>query len=151
LYGQDLLVEAFVTGAEFTVAVVEGEDGRPRALPVMQRAVERETGIGLHALERHEDEATPFAYDLPGSLDPDLETHLQRDAVAVFEALECRDFARADFRVDAAGTPCFLEINTLPTFAPDGTFAILAELMGRSYPDFLAETLGRSLRRLGIA
>ena len=151
LYGQDLLVEAFVEGAEFTVAVVEDAAGRPVALPTLQRAVERETGIGLHALERHEDAAAPFAYALPGTLDAALERRLQHDAVAVFRALECRDFARADFRVDAAGTPHFLEINTLPTFAPDGTFAILAELVGRSYPDFLAETLGRGLRRLGIA
>ena len=150
LYRQDLLVEAFVPGAEFTVAVVEDEDGRALALPVMQRAVERETGIGLHALERFENAAAPFAYDLLGDLDAVLEAHLQRDAIAVFEALDCRDFARADFRVDAAGTPHFLEINTLPTFAPDGTFAILAELLGRPYPDFLAETLGRGLRRLGI-
>ena len=150
LYKQDVLVEAFVPGAEFTVAVVEDEAGTALALPVMQRAVERETGIGLHALERHERAEAPFAYDLPGALDAALEARLQADAVAVFRALDCRDFARADFRVDAAGTPHFLEINTLPTFAPDGTFAILAEWMGRSYPDFLAETLGRGLRRLGV-
>ena len=150
LYQQDLLVEAFVPGAEFTVAVVEDDAGRPAALPVIQRAVERETGIGLHALERYEDAATPFAYDVPGALDAALEARLHHSAIAVFQALECRDFARSDFRVDAAGTPYFLETNTLPTFAPDGTFAIVAEVMGRPYPDFLAETLGRGLRRLGI-
>src|SRR5690606_14902981 len=62
LYRQDLLVEAFVEGAEFTVGVV-GHDP-PEALPALQRAVEATTGIGLHALERHEDPARPFAYDL---------------------------------------------------------------------------------------
>lgn len=153
LYGQDLLVEQFVEGAEFTVAVVgsdppEGEGWE--ALPVLQRAVERTTGIGLHALERYEDAAAPFAYDLPGGLDADLEARLHADTLAVVRALDARDFARADFRVDAEGRVWFLEVNTLPTFAPDGTFAIIAALMGQSYETLLAEVLARGLRRLGV-
>ncbi len=149
LYRQDLLVEAFVEGAEFTVGVV-GHDP-PEALPALQRAVEATTGIGLHALERHEDPARPFAYDLGIPIDEALEFGLQRAALAVHDALECRDFSRSDFRVDAAGRVWFLEINPLPTFAPDGTFAILAELAGRPYEAFLADVLARGLKRLGLA
>ena len=146
LYGQDLVVEAFVDGPEFTVGVVgTGDDAE--ALPVLQRATERETGIGLHAL----DESTgPLDYDLGGELTPDLEAALQRDALAVHRALECRDFSRADFRLDRAGRPVFVETNPLPTFAPDGTFAILAELAGEPYPTFLAGLLARGLARLGL-
>ncbi|MDT7856090.1 D-alanine--D-alanine ligase [Rubrivirga sp. S365] len=148
LYGQDLVVEAFVDGPEFTVGVVgTGDDAE--ALPVLQRATERATGIGLHALD--EDPARPFAYDLDGALTPDLEAALQRDALAVHRALECHDFSRADFRLDRAGRPVFIETNPLPTFAPDGTFAILAELAGEPYPAFLAALLARGLRRLGLA
>ena len=44
----------------------------------------------------------------------------------------------------------FLEINPLPTFAVDGTFAILAELEGRSAEAFLGEILADGLRRLGF-
>jgi D-alanine-D-alanine ligase len=44
-----------------------------------------------------------------------------------------------------------LEVNPLPTFAPDDTFAIIAELKGRDYVDYLAEVFGRGLRRLGLA
>ena len=149
LYGQDLLVEAFVAGAEFTVGVV-GHDP-PEALPVLQRATERATGVGLHALERHEDPAAPFAYDLSGRLDAPLEAALQRAALAAHDALGCLDYSRSDFRVETNGRIWFLETNPLPTFAPDGTFAILAELAGRSYPDFLAGVLARALRRLGLA
>ena len=73
-----------------------------------------------------------------------------RQAVAVYEKLECKDFARIDFRVDAEGQPWFLEINPLPTFAPDGTFAIIAELAGQSYEAFLADVLKRGLKRLRL-
>ena len=147
LYGQDVIVERFVAGSEFTVAVVGNDPAE--ALPALQRATERHSGIGLHALERHENPDAPFAYDLSGSLDAVLEARLRDLALRVYHKLECKDFARADFRVDARGTPWFLEINPLPTFAPDDTFAITAEVMGRDYTDLLADVLARGLRRLG--
>jgi len=145
-YGQDALVEAFVEGSEFTVAVV-GHDPA-RTLPVIQRAVEAETGIGLHVLEREGLQDAEYEWALPGNLTPELESRMQQDALTVFNKLECNDFARVDFRVDADGKPWFLEINPLPTFAPDGTFAIMAELMGQSYPDFLASLLDEALKRV---
>jgi D-alanine-D-alanine ligase len=144
LYRQDLLVESFVDGAEYTVGVV-GEP--PVALPVMQRATERESGIGAHALERHGEPAGHMAVNVDGVLTPALETELQGLAVWAHRARECRDFSRSDLRVDRAGRAWFLEINPLPTFAPDGTFAILAELSGRPYREFLAEILGSAIDR----
>jgi len=150
-YDQDALGEGFVEGGgEFTVAVV-GHDP-PEALPVLQRAVEPSTGIGLHALEHRGAPAADaeWDYELAGTLEPDLEQRLQHLAVRAFDALDCRDFARADFRVDAEGRPWFLEINPLPTFAPDDTFAIVAELMGRDYVPYLAEVFEEGLQRLGV-
>ena len=150
-YEQDAIVEGFVEGGgEFTVAIV-GHDP-PEALPALQRAVEPSTGIGLHALEHR---GAPSAdadwnYDLAGTLDDDLEQRLQEQARRVFDTLDCRDFARADFRVDADGQPWFLEVNPLPTFAPDDTFAIIAEIMGRDYTDYLAEVFERGLRRMDV-
>lgn len=147
LYRQDALVETFIQGGgEFTVAVI-GNDP-PEALPVLQRAVEPNTRIGLHALEHRGAPEQEWDYLIEGTLTPELEARLQELAVRVYEKLLCKDFARIDFRVDANGTPWFLEINPLPTFAPDGTFAIIAELMGRPYPNFLAEVLERGLKRL---
>ncbi len=144
-YAQPALVEGFVPGAEYTVAVV-GNDP-PRPLPVLQRALDARSGIGLHALEVHGEGG---GHRLAGDLSPALEECLQDLALWVFEALECRDFARCDFRLDASGEPVFLEINPLPTFAVDGTFAILAELEGRSLEALLSEVLAGGLRRLGL-
>ena len=69
----------------------------------------------------------------------------------VYSALECRDFARVDFRLDAEDHPVFLEINPLPTFAVDGTFAILAELEGRPLDALLADIFADGLRRLRLS
>jgi D-alanine-D-alanine ligase len=144
-YGQPALVEPFLPGAEYTVTVIG--NAPPRALPVLQRALERETGIGLHAVERG---AGALAHHTPGALTPALEAELSAQALRAFAALRCRDFARADFKLDAAGAPRFLELNTLPTFAPDGSFGILAELLRRPLEDLLAEVLRGALARLGL-
>jgi D-alanine-D-alanine ligase len=146
-YDQPALVEAFLPGAEYTVTLVGNEP--PRALPVLQRALEAESGIGLHAVERHAP-AGGWRHATPGRLDPALEARLVALAARAWDALECRDFARADFKLDAAGAPRFLELNPLPTFAPDGSFGILAELAGRPLPALLAEVLAGGLARLGL-
>lgn len=147
LYRQPALVEPFLSGPEYTVTVVGNDPSR--ALPVLQRALERRTGIGLHALEGAPG-ASVHDHVLPGALDAALEKRLGELALTAFGALECRDFARVDFRLDARGEPFFLEINPLPTFAPDGSFGILAELEGRPLPELLAEVIAGGLRRLGL-
>lgn len=144
-YRQPALVEQFLPGAEYTVTVI-GNDP-PRALPVLQRALEVETRIGLHAVEAP-GESLPHV--TPGALDAAFEAELAALAIRAYDALLCRDFARADFKCDAAGRPVFLEINTLPTFAPDGSFGILAELAGSSYEALVGQVLTLGLRRLGL-
>ncbi len=148
-YRQDVLVEEFVDGGgEFTVCVV-GNDP-PRALPVLQRALERKSRIGLHALEHRGMVEREWSYDLGSQLTPELELRLQDAALKVYDKLECLDFARMDFRTDSYGNAWFLEANPLPTFAPDGTFAIVAELAGRPYVEFLADVITQALRRIGL-
>lgn len=147
-YGQPALIEPFLPGPEYTVTVV-GNDP-PRALAVLQRALEVTTRIGLHALERHPAPGGTWRHFLPGSLDAALEAELAGLAIRAYGALECRDFARADFRLDGEGRPHFLEMNPLPTFAPDGSFGVLAELEGRPLAELLAEVLDTGLRRLGL-
>ena len=148
-YRQPALVEAFIEGGgEFTVAVTG--HAPPAALPALQRATEATTGIGLHALEHRGMPEAAWTHDLKGTLDPALEATLQQHAMTVFQKLECRDFARADFRVDQNGQVWFLEINPLPSFAPDDTFAIIAELMDTPYETFLATVLRNGFERIGL-
>jgi D-alanine-D-alanine ligase len=148
-YAQPALVEAFLEGPEYTVTLVGGRP--PRALPTLQRALEASTGIGAHAVERHPPPPGGWRHVTPGTLDARLEAELVALGRLAFEALECRDFARADFRLDRDGRPHFLEMNPLPTFAPDGSFGIIAELLGRPLDALLAGILGEALARLGLA
>ncbi|MFK7898839.1 MAG: D-alanine--D-alanine ligase [Myxococcota bacterium] len=155
-YRQPALVEAFLPGAEYTVTLIG--NGPPKVLPAIQRALEKESGIGIHALEgvhaelvAADPEGRPEVGEAvtPGLLDADLEQRMAEMSLRAFGALECFDFARVDFRLDQAGDPVFLEINPLPTFAIDSTFAILAELEGCSLAEMLGRCVTAGLMRLG--
>jgi D-alanine-D-alanine ligase len=150
-YGQPALVEPFLTGAEYTVTVVgnAGIGAGVRALPVLQRALELKTGIGVHALEGEGSRGqTHLEHVIPGTLEPAMEKELQRLSLAVYEVLECKDFSRMDFRLDDEGEIYFLEVNTLPTFDPEGSFGILAEIEGRPVEELLGEIFREGLQRL---
>jgi D-alanine-D-alanine ligase len=149
VYHQPAVVERFLEGPEYTVTVVG--NAPPRALPVLQRALEVESRVGIHALERHPAPPGGWRFETPGRLDEPLEARLSELAVGAYQALECRDFARADFKLDRDGEPYFLEMNPLPTFAPEASFGILAELEGRPVEDLLADVLAGGLARLGLA
>lgn len=142
-YQQDILVERFLPGPEYTCALV----GHPlRVLPVLERAVEAQTKIGLHVLERGE---FPLKYELSQRLDSQLERCIQNYSLNWCKEMNVFDFARIDFKCDAKGQPHFLEANPLPTFATDGTFAIISEMNTYSYSDFLANMLNEATNRLG--
>ncbi|MBW2713335.1 MAG: D-alanine--D-alanine ligase [Deltaproteobacteria bacterium] len=152
-YGQPALVEPFLSGAEYTVTVIgnAGVGAGVRALPVLQRALEVNSGIGVHALEGEvpdSSERVDWEHVIPGSLEPGLEKELQRLSVDVYEVLECKDFSRMDFRLDEQEKIWFLEANTLPTFDPEASFGILAELEGRPVEELLAEIFAEGLERI---
>jgi D-alanine-D-alanine ligase len=146
LYQQDILLEKWLPGAEYTCAV----SGYPmKAHTVLERGIEKSSKIGIHALESKGIEVTD--YELTHQVNGELERKIQSWSEQLCRELEVLDFARLDFKCDAEGNPQFLEINTLPTFAVDNTFAILAELEGKPYPVFLAEILNSGLKRLGFS
>lgn len=141
-YRQDVLLERFLPGAEYTVAVT----GTPlRAHPVMERGVDTATGIGYHVMDGLGKAAD---YRLQNGLNDELESAMMGWSLRLCEAMGVRDFARLDFKCDADGAPYFLEINPLPTFAVDNTFAILAELEGVPYEDFLSTVLNEAIGRV---
>lgn len=143
-YKQDVLVEAFLPGAEYTVAV----SGHPLvAHPVLERGIDTSSGIGIHVLDS---KGIDYGdnYSLSHQLTPELEEQLQKWSLRLCREMGVVDFARLDFKCDSHGRPFFLEINPLPTFAVDNTFAILAELEGVSFDEFLGSVLKSAIARV---
>jgi D-alanine-D-alanine ligase len=161
-YRQDVLAEPFLPGAELTCALA----GHPlQPLPVMERGL-HSSGIGSHAMDQRAHLASLAgrtakpgsaaeskaddpgdAIRVTGAITPEIERDLTNWSMALCETLGIRDFVRMDFKLDADGRPMFLEANPLPTFGVDSTFAILAEIEGVSYPEYLARILSSAIRR----
>jgi D-alanine-D-alanine ligase len=145
-YRQDVLVEQWLPGAEYTVAL----SGTPlRAHPILERGIDQHTGIGIHVLDDAREE-TGSGYSLSHRLDEQTEAQLQDWSLKLAREMQVHDFARLDFKVGMDGKPYFLEINPLPTFAVDNTLAILAELEGVPYEEFLAGILKEAVQRITI-
>ena len=68
----------------------------------------------------------------------------------LFERLECRDYARFDWRLDKEGNPRLLEVNPNPGWCWDGHLAKMAKLEDMSYPKMLEKILRSAEKRLGI-
>ena len=79
----------------------------------------------------------------PADIPPELEARIARDTRTVFETLGLSVYSRADFIVDEAGTPWFLEINTLPGMTPTSLVPQEAAAVGISYEE-LCETIVRA-------
>ena len=99
-----VLVEEFIPGREFTVAVVDGE-----AWPVIE-IVAKGGWYGYEEKYTSEETKYPFLED------GELSDKLKKLAVEAYEAVGCRGVTRVDFRVSPLGRCYVLELNTSPGF-----------------------------------
>ena len=105
LAGSDpILVEEFIPGREFTVAVVDGE-----AWPVIE-IVAKGGWYGYE--EKYNSDETKYPFLEDGELAPKM----QKIAVDAYKAVGCRGVTRVDFRVSPLGRCYVLELNTSPGF-----------------------------------
>ena len=98
------LVEEFIPGREFTVAVVDGE-----AWPVVE-IVAKGGWYGYEEKYNSNETKYPFLENC------ELAEKMQKTAVDAYRAVGCRGVTRVDFRVSPLGRCYVLELNTSPGF-----------------------------------
>jgi len=99
-----VLVEEFIPGREFTVAVVDGE-----AWPVIEI-------VAKGGWYGYEEKYTSTETQYPFLKDAALTEKMQKVAVDAYKAVGCRGVTRVDFRVSPLGRCYVLELNTSPGF-----------------------------------
>lgn len=125
-YGAPVLVEQYISGREFNVAVIELPD--LRTLPPTEITFPKETPgnwsiltyTGKWAPGSAEYESTPLSR--PTDLGAATLRKLDRLARKTFRLLGCRDYARVDFRMNAEGKPFILEVNPNPEIGAHSGF-----------------------------
>ncbi|MFA7485956.1 MAG: ATP-grasp domain-containing protein, partial [Phycisphaerae bacterium] len=143
-FKQPLLAEEFLSGREFTVAVL-GNASNAKTLGIMEIEIPGDPkGIySFTAKEKCEQLVNYKPYR-----DKALYDRLSKLAVESYHALQCRDAARVDFRCDKNGEPNFLEINPLPGLHPTHSdLPMIAAQEGMSYQDLIKSIIDNALAR----
>ena len=149
-YAEPVLVESYLPGDEFTVAIL-GNGAAAYCLPIV--------GFDFSTLPPG---ATPvYGYEAkwiwdtaehpleifrcPAPISSALAREIERVALAAYHALGCRDWCRVDVRLDAAGVPNVIELNPLPGIIPEprmnSCFPKAARAAGLSYDELIQEVV----------
>ena len=146
-----ILVQEYLTGSEYSVAVI-GNSGNYTVLPILEVDYSR-LPANLPPILGYESKWLP---DSPywscikykeAVLKEDVYAQLVNNAILLFERLECRDYARFDFREDEQKNIKLLEVNPNPGWCWDGKMNIMAGFKGLSYDQFLELILKAAIER----
>ncbi len=128
-YEDEIVVEEYVKGREFSVGVVDG-----KALPI----IEIEPLEGFYDYKNKYDGSTKET--CPADLPEDIAKQMQRYAEMACEIVGIKTYARVDTLLNEEGQIYCLEINTVPGMTPTSLLPQEAAAAGMSY-DELTETI----------
>jgi len=132
-----VFAEPWITGAEYTVAILQGA-----ALPSIRIETPR-TFYDYEAKYFRDD----TRYFCPSGLSAPAEAHLASLALAAFEATGASGWGRADFMTDGSGRPLLLEINTIPGMTSHSLVPMAARALGIDFDELAWRVLETSLAR----
>ncbi|WJW75004.1 D-alanine--D-alanine ligase [Thiohalobacter sp. IOR34] len=138
-YDSCVLIERWIEGEEYTVALLAGE-----ALPLIRLETPREY---YDYAAKYEADST--RYHCPCGLPADQETALQGLALAAFAAVDARGWGRVDLLLDAAGAPWLIEVNTVPGMTDHSLVPMAARAAGIEFDELVLRILDTS--RQGVA
>lgn len=157
-FRQPALVEEFLAGREFTVAVIGNSPAR--VMPIVEINFS-----GLPAnflpLDSYEvkwildnPEGDAQTVICPAKISPKLTKKIKEICLKTKEALDILDWCRIDLRLDKKGVPNVLEINQIPGIIPDprenSRFPLAARASGLNYEQMLGQIIESARRRYAI-
>jgi D-alanine-D-alanine ligase len=144
-YDKPILVEELLTGKDLSVGIIGNPPESYTVLPIIEEDYSS-LPEGLPRICGYEAKWLPDSpywniRSIPAALPEEVERNLLEWCLKLFERLECRDYARFDWRLDAHGNPKLLEVNPNPGWCWDGHLAKMAAIAGLSYPRMLETIL----------
>jgi|TARA_R110000823_G_scaffold28045_47_gene81584 D-alanine-D-alanine ligase len=130
-----VIAEQWISGAEYTVAVLNGE-----VLPPIKLETD-------HSFYDYNAKylADDTRYLCPCGLDQDREAELKELALAAFNSLGCSGWGRVDVMCDQAGNFQLLEVNTVPGMTDHSLVPMAAKAAGYSFDELVLKILDTSL------
>ena len=134
-YDSHVMAEAWVTGSEYTAAILGRE-----ALPLIRLETD-------HPFYDYDAKylADDTRYLIPCGLPEADERALQALSLAAFDAIGGRGWARVDILVDRAGAPWLIEVNTVPGMTSHSLVPMAARAVGIDFDELVWRILAQTL------
>ncbi len=123
-YHGPVIVEQYIAGTEIFVGILDD---------AVLGSVEVRPATRFYDYEAKY-KRTDTKYLLPPEVPPDVLARTERYALEAYRALGCTGHARPDLRIDTAGNPFVLEVNTLPGMTKTSLLPKIAAKAGLDYP-----------------
>jgi D-alanine-D-alanine ligase len=127
-FNQQALVEQFIRGREFCVGLIGNSP--VESFPVLEIDLEGDPD----AIQTVDDKKhTPKKKVCPANIPEDLAKKMQDISIEAFKALNLRDFARVDIRLDEDDNIYLLEINSMASLGETGSYPTAAKVAGYNF------------------
>jgi len=136
-YGNEVVIEQFIKGREFSVGVIDG-----KALPVIEIA----PLVGFYDY-KNKYQAGSAVETCPAVLNEELTVRMQQIAEDVFAALRLKTYARMDFMLSEQNEIFCLEANTLPGMTPTSLLPQEAKVIGIDFTGLCEKIIEISLNK----
>lgn len=149
-----ILVQEFLTGNEYSVGLI-GNPGSFEPLPILEvdysKLPPHLPKILSYESKWHPDSAywKEITYR-KAEISEEMKANLINYSCLLFDRLECRDYARFDFRCDSEGVPKLLEVNPNPGWCWDGKLNIMAGFADMKYHELLEMIIRTGLSRVEL-
>jgi D-alanine-D-alanine ligase len=130
-FGKTVMAEKFIPGREMTVSML---DGRP--LPIIE--IIPEHGIYDYECKYQNGKSQ---YVVPAKIEENVTDLLRDYAIKAYRILDCRHYARVDFRLQDNKLPFCLEVNSLPGMTPTSLVPKAAKAVGINFPDLVEKII----------
>lgn len=157
-YRQSALIEEYLSGREFTVALIgNGEDLKTLPIVEINYSALPEGVNPIYSYEakwvydRPENPLEIFA--CPAPVTERLKKAIETVATDAFRALDVKDWCRIDIRLDHSGVPHVIELNPLPGIIVDpkcnSCFPKAARAAGLTFSALVNSVVGAAIKRYG--
>jgi D-alanine-D-alanine ligase len=156
-YQQPILIEQFIQGREFSTGLLGRPGQNPEVLSILEIDFSKFPEVGGVFGQRAKTVLDSLDhYICPAQIPKKLKTLLERLSIKVWHALDVKDFARIDFRMNDKEEFFFLEINPLPGMDFDteendlSFYPYMAMKSGYTYDELIRRLLESACARYGL-
>jgi len=158
VYNQPALVEEYLTGREFTCALLG--NGKVQVLPIVEMVFNNlpKDANPIYSFEAKWVWDTPDhpveIFECPADIPASLEKKIRTICIKAYRILNIRDWCRIDLRLDKEEIPNILELNPIPGILPkpeeNSCFPKAARASGIDYDELINRVLKIASKRCGL-